>query len=166
MRDSYDCIVVGGGPGGAWAAKHAAQNGARVLLLEKDREVGIPVRCAEAVGETGLKTVVDLRSPPPPTPPACVIARPLCAYAAEIPSAWAIGIGIDLLADRRRPLRRNLFKVGAASWRRRRGVPADCRAHCRQALRLSWSRTRRSWRRLTLPAVRRGPATQLGWKRK
>ena len=59
MRDSYDCIVVGGGPGGAWAAKHAAQNGASVLLLEKDREVGTPVRCAEAVGEKGLKTVVD-----------------------------------------------------------------------------------------------------------
>ena len=59
MRDSYDCIVVGGGPGGAWAAKHAAENGVSVLLLEKDREVGIPVRCAEAVGEKGLKTVVE-----------------------------------------------------------------------------------------------------------
>ncbi|MFQ5601645.1 MAG: NAD(P)/FAD-dependent oxidoreductase [bacterium] len=59
MRTSYDCIVVGGGPGGAWAAKHAAEKGARVLLLEKDREVGVPVRCAEAVGEAGLKTVVE-----------------------------------------------------------------------------------------------------------
>jgi digeranylgeranylglycerophospholipid reductase len=51
--------VVGGGPGGAWAAKHAAENGARVLLLEKDREIGTPVRCAEAVGENGLKMVVE-----------------------------------------------------------------------------------------------------------
>lgn len=59
MRDRYDCIVVGGGPGGAWAAKHAAERGARVLLLEKDREIGTPVRCAEAVGESGLKLVVD-----------------------------------------------------------------------------------------------------------
>lgn len=59
MRDSYDCIVVGGGPAGAWAAKHAAENGASVLLLEKDREVGVPVRCAEAVGEGGFKTVVE-----------------------------------------------------------------------------------------------------------
>ncbi len=59
MRDYYDCIVVGGGPGGAWAAKHAAENGANVLLLEKDREVGVPVRCAEAVSAAGLKTVVD-----------------------------------------------------------------------------------------------------------
>lgn len=59
MRDSYDCIVVGGGPGGAWAAKHAAEHGASVLLLEKDREIGIPVRCAEAVGEVGLKRAVE-----------------------------------------------------------------------------------------------------------
>jgi len=58
LRDYYDCIVVGGGPGGAWAAKHAADGGASVLLLEKDREIGQPVRCAEAVGEAGLKTVV------------------------------------------------------------------------------------------------------------
>ncbi|MCG8608272.1 NAD(P)/FAD-dependent oxidoreductase, partial [bacterium] len=59
MRDRYDCVVVGGGPGGAWAAKHAASRGASVLLLEKDREVGVPVRCAEAVGERGLKAVVQ-----------------------------------------------------------------------------------------------------------
>ncbi|MFQ5822443.1 MAG: NAD(P)/FAD-dependent oxidoreductase [bacterium] len=59
MRDSYDCIVVGGGPGGAWAAKHAAEKGASVLLLEKDREIGTPVRCAEVVGENGLKMVVE-----------------------------------------------------------------------------------------------------------
>ncbi|MFQ5648780.1 MAG: NAD(P)/FAD-dependent oxidoreductase [bacterium] len=61
MRPSYDCIVVGGGPGGAWAAKHAADNGARVLLLEKDREIGTPVRCAEAVGVAGLRAVVEPR---------------------------------------------------------------------------------------------------------
>lgn len=59
MRESYDCIVVGGGPGGSWAAKHAADLGASVLLLEKDREIGTPVRCAEAVGAAGLKAVVE-----------------------------------------------------------------------------------------------------------
>jgi digeranylgeranylglycerophospholipid reductase len=63
MRDYYDCIVVGGGPGGAWAAKHAAEKGASVLLLEKDREVGVPVRCAEAVGEKGLNMVVQEPDP-------------------------------------------------------------------------------------------------------
>jgi len=33
--DSYDAIVVGGGPGGASAAYHLAAGGARVLLVEK-----------------------------------------------------------------------------------------------------------------------------------
>ncbi len=59
MLRNYDCVVVGAGPAGAWAAKHAADAGASVLLLEKDREVGTPVRCAEAVGVEGLKAVVD-----------------------------------------------------------------------------------------------------------
>lgn len=61
MRDRYDCIVVGAGPGGSWAAKHAAEAGLKVLLLEKDREVGVPVRCAEGVGEASLKLVVEPR---------------------------------------------------------------------------------------------------------
>ena len=61
MRDSYDCVVVGAGPGGSWAAKHAADAGLKVLLLEKDREVGVPVRCAEGVGEAGLRQVVEPR---------------------------------------------------------------------------------------------------------
>jgi digeranylgeranylglycerophospholipid reductase len=58
MQHAYDCIVIGGGPGGAWTAKHAAENGATVLLLEKDREVGLPVRCGEAVGREGLQEVL------------------------------------------------------------------------------------------------------------
>lgn len=33
--DSYDCIVVGGGPAGASAAIHLATSGARVLLIEQ-----------------------------------------------------------------------------------------------------------------------------------
>jgi len=59
MKDCYDVIVVGGGPGGSWAAKAAAENGASVLILEKDREIGVPVRCAEGVSEEGLLLVVD-----------------------------------------------------------------------------------------------------------
>lgn len=37
---SYDLIVVGGGPAGMFAAGFAALNGARVLLLEKNRRWG------------------------------------------------------------------------------------------------------------------------------
>ena len=36
----YDLIVIGGGPAGMFAAGFAAQNGARVLLLEKNRRCG------------------------------------------------------------------------------------------------------------------------------
>jgi len=39
MNEFYDIVVVGGGPAGSTAARVAAQNGAKVLLLEKDREL-------------------------------------------------------------------------------------------------------------------------------
>ncbi len=32
---TYDLVVIGGGPAGMMAAGRAAENGARVLLLEK-----------------------------------------------------------------------------------------------------------------------------------
>ncbi|HUI29171.1 MAG TPA: NAD(P)/FAD-dependent oxidoreductase [Candidatus Acidoferrales bacterium] len=54
MKDSYDVIVVGAGPAGSTAARYATQGGAKVLMLEKDREVGVPVRCGEAVDHEGL----------------------------------------------------------------------------------------------------------------
>jgi digeranylgeranylglycerophospholipid reductase len=59
IRDSYDVIVVGAGPAGSTAAQTAAEGGASVLLLEKDRDVGIPVRCAEAVGRKALDTFIE-----------------------------------------------------------------------------------------------------------
>ncbi|MBN2030741.1 NAD(P)/FAD-dependent oxidoreductase [bacterium] len=61
MKNRYDIIVVGGGPAGSWAAKHASEKGASVLLLEKDREIGTPVRCAEGVSELGLRRCVDIQ---------------------------------------------------------------------------------------------------------
>ncbi|MFQ6618753.1 MAG: NAD(P)/FAD-dependent oxidoreductase [Fidelibacterota bacterium] len=59
MKNMYDIIVVGGGPAGATAAKYAAMGGATVLLLEKDRDIGYPVRCAEGVGSQGLKKFME-----------------------------------------------------------------------------------------------------------
>ena len=61
MKDRYDVIVVGAGPAGSTAARFAAAGGANVLLLEKDREIGIPVRCAEGVGEEGLSSIVEIQ---------------------------------------------------------------------------------------------------------
>ena len=58
LASSYDIIVVGGGPAGCMAAWAAAKENVSVLLLEKDRELGTPVRCAEAVGKDGLENII------------------------------------------------------------------------------------------------------------
>ena len=54
MKNDYDIIVVGAGPAGSTAARYAAAGGAKVLMLEKDRDVGYPVRCGEAVSHEGV----------------------------------------------------------------------------------------------------------------
>jgi digeranylgeranylglycerophospholipid reductase len=54
---NVDVLVVGAGPAGAvaaWEAKQAARE-LDVVLLERDRAVGSPVRCAEGVGDAGLR---------------------------------------------------------------------------------------------------------------
>lgn len=54
---NVDVLVVGAGPAGAvaaWKAKQAAPE-LDVVLLERDRAVGSPVRCAEGVGDAGLR---------------------------------------------------------------------------------------------------------------
>lgn len=56
----YDVVVVGAGPVGSTAARHAALNGAKVLLLEEHSSIGSPVGCTgllstRAVAECELK---------------------------------------------------------------------------------------------------------------
>lgn len=58
MKNSYDVIVVGAGPAGSIAARTAAEKGISVLLLEKDRDVGYPVRCGEAVSKSGIEEFI------------------------------------------------------------------------------------------------------------
>ncbi|MCX9084444.1 MAG: NAD(P)/FAD-dependent oxidoreductase [Candidatus Methanoperedens sp.] len=50
----YDVIVVGAGPAGAMAAKYAAINGARTLLIEEHASIGSPVQCTGLVSTKAL----------------------------------------------------------------------------------------------------------------
>jgi digeranylgeranylglycerophospholipid reductase len=43
--EHFDVIVVGAGPAGSTAAKAAAEQGARTILLEEHAEIGIPEHC-------------------------------------------------------------------------------------------------------------------------
>ncbi|MBT8378925.1 MAG: NAD(P)/FAD-dependent oxidoreductase [Ignavibacteria bacterium] len=58
MKTSYDIIVVGAGPAGSMAARFAAEKDVSVLMLEKDRDVGYPVRCGEAISKAGVEEFI------------------------------------------------------------------------------------------------------------
>ncbi len=60
MNSRYDVVVVGAGPAGSTVARYAAQARLSVLLLEKDAQVGMPVRCGEAVSDKSLEEVVPI----------------------------------------------------------------------------------------------------------
>lgn len=46
MLVTCDVLVIGGGPSGSTAARFAARKGIKVILLEKRKELGVPVQCA------------------------------------------------------------------------------------------------------------------------
>jgi digeranylgeranylglycerophospholipid reductase len=45
-----DVLVVGAGPAGCGVAKAAAEKGTDVLVIDKKKEIGVPVECGECVG--------------------------------------------------------------------------------------------------------------------
>ena len=51
----YDVVVVGAGPAGAIAAKYAALNGAKTLLLEEHASIGSPVQCTGLISTKALR---------------------------------------------------------------------------------------------------------------
>ncbi len=54
MKYDHDVIVIGGGPAGATFARIAAGAGLDVIVVDKRKEIGVPVRCGEALGVTEL----------------------------------------------------------------------------------------------------------------
>jgi len=56
-----DVLIIGGGPAGLVAAREAAATNPalEVLLIERDRAFGAPVRCGEGVGAAGVSEFLD-----------------------------------------------------------------------------------------------------------
>jgi len=53
--ESFDVVVVGGGPAGASAARAAAEGGARVCLVEEHTKVGRPIQCTGLLSLHGIE---------------------------------------------------------------------------------------------------------------
>ncbi|HII38554.1 TPA: NAD(P)/FAD-dependent oxidoreductase [Candidatus Micrarchaeota archaeon] len=51
FQTEYDVIVLGAGPAGSAFSKVAARGGMQVLMLDKKKEIGSPVRCGEGIAE-------------------------------------------------------------------------------------------------------------------
>jgi len=45
----YDVLIVGAGPAGTVTARFAAETGAKVLVIERRQEIGVPVLCGEGI---------------------------------------------------------------------------------------------------------------------
>jgi digeranylgeranylglycerophospholipid reductase len=45
----YDVVIVGSGPAGSVTARFAAECGANVLIVERRKEIGVPVLCGEGI---------------------------------------------------------------------------------------------------------------------
>ncbi|MCX6767361.1 MAG: geranylgeranyl reductase family protein [Candidatus Micrarchaeota archaeon] len=48
--EEYDAVVVGAGPAGTTFAAEAASRGMSVVVIDKKKELGSPVRCGEGIG--------------------------------------------------------------------------------------------------------------------
>jgi digeranylgeranylglycerophospholipid reductase len=57
--EGYDVIVVGAGPAGTAAAKAAAERGAKTLLLEEHKIVGVPSHCTGLLGSGERPDIVE-----------------------------------------------------------------------------------------------------------
>ncbi len=83
MDYDHDAIVIGGGPAGSTFARIAAGAGLNVLVIDKRKEIGVPVRCGEGLGEgEAIKEGLDL-------PPQCY-STPVLGAKVVAPNGKAI----------------------------------------------------------------------------
>ena len=49
MEFDWDAVIIGGGPAGSTVARYAAEGGAKVLVIDRRKEIGTPLQCGELV---------------------------------------------------------------------------------------------------------------------
>ena len=112
-----DVLVIGAGPAGSQAARHAALGGADTVFVERRRVVGVPVQCAEHVPLLTLSAL--------PRPQDVVVQR-ITHLRTQVP-----GLQTEALRAPGAIVRRDLFdqqlaeaaqEAGARLWLRTRAV--------------------------------------------
>ena len=117
MDERYDVVAVGGGPAGAMAAWKSAQAGVKTLLLERDREIGLPVRCAEAASTASFECYFK--------PEERFIANRVDAHEFISPDGMAVVVGED---DKGVVLERKIFDAHIATMAAGAGADIATRA--------------------------------------
>ena len=124
LQNKYDVVVVGGGPAGSMAAWEAAKGGASVCMLEKDRDIGYPVRCGEAAGESGLRQFVEIED--------SWIAEKITSVKLVSPNLSSVDI--DFAAETGYILNRRIFDYDLSRYAANAGAEVYTKAYVKNVL--------------------------------
>jgi len=124
LKNKYDVVVVGGGPAGSMAAWEVAKGGVSVCMLEKDRDIGYPVRCGEAVGESGLRQFVEIED--------SWIAEKITSVKLVSPNLTSVDI--DFAAETGYILNRRIFDYDLSRYAANAGAEVYTKAYVKNVL--------------------------------
>jgi len=124
LQNKYDVVVVGGGPAGSMAAWEAAKGGVSVCMLEKDRDIGYPVRCGEAAGESGLRQFVEIED--------SWIAEKITSVKLVSPNLSSVDI--DFAAETGYILNRRIFDYDLSRYAANAGAEVYTKAYVKNVL--------------------------------
>ena len=124
LKNKYDVVVVGGGPAGSMAAWEAAKGGVSVCMLEKDRDIGYPVRCGEAAGESGLRQFVEIED--------SWIAEKITSVKLVSPNLTSVDI--DFAAETGYILNRRIFDYDLSRYAANAGAEVYTKAYVKDLL--------------------------------
>ena len=124
LQNKYDIVVVGGGPAGSMAAWEAAKGGVSVCMLEKDRDIGYPVRCGEAAGESGLRQFVEIED--------SWIAEKITSVKLVSPNLTSVDI--DFAAETGYILNRRIFDYDLSRYAANAGAEVYTKAYVKDLL--------------------------------